>query len=207
MKTKICSNPKCLKEKLLSEFSKRSASKDGLSSQCKDCKKEYNTNYNDNNKEKISNQRKEYYEKFPWKKILVSIKQRCNNPKNKDYKYYGERGIENHLTIEDIKFLYIHDKAYLMENPSIDRKNNDKNYTLANCRFIEQGKNTAERNVRVLSKSTLQYSKGGKFIKEWKSIREIERILKINHSNIIQCCKGNVGYSHAGGFKWKYKKD
>lgn len=78
-------------------------------------------------------QQKEYAKKYPWKGILNSIKQRCENINCKEYKYYGERGIENHITEEEIKFLMIRDCYWSMKKPSIDRKENDGNYTLKNC--------------------------------------------------------------------------
>ena len=53
------------------------------------------------------------------------------------------------------------------------------------------------------SKKVIQYDKKGNLIKEWECIMEIERQLKINNSNICQCCKGN--YKTAGGYIWKYK--
>ncbi len=189
MKTKICSNKECLKKKPISEFNKQSASKDRLHPWCKECIKEHNKNYN---------------EKFPWVRIFNNIDSRCNNPNHIYYKDYGFRGIENHLIIEDIKFLMKRDNYYKLQYPSIDRKDNDGNYTLDNSRFIELGINVAERNVRVLSKSILQYHLNGNFIKKWASGREIERILKISHGNISQCCKEKLKTS--GGFRWKFKE-
>lgn len=49
----------------------------------------------------------------------------------------------------------------------------------------------------------LQFSKDGKFIKEWPSLSEAYRQLGIPQSNISACLKGR--YKHAGGFVWKYK--
>ena len=37
------------------------------------------------------------------------------------------------------------------------------------------------------------------------SAMEAERIMKIDHSSIIKCCKGKV--KQAGGFTWKYEKE
>lgn len=50
-----------------------------------------------------------------------------------------------------------------------------------------------------------QFDVHGNLIKEYDSIANIERELKIPSSNIIACCKGD--YGHAFGFIWKYKKD
>ena len=52
------------------------------------------------------------------------------------------------------------------------------------------------------SKKILQFTKSGEFIREWPSMRETSRQLKINCSNICQCCNGKRKY--AGGYVWKY---
>ena len=41
-------------------------------------------------------------------------------------------------------------------------------------------------------------------LEEYNSAREVERLLKIDSSSIIKCCKGNR--FSAGGFRWKYKQ-
>ena len=56
-----------------------------------------------------------------------------------------------------------------------------------------------------LSRKILQYSKSGEFIKEWPSALEVNRVLGINNSHIIQCCKGKR--KSAGGFVWRYKEE
>lgn len=147
---------------------------------------------------------KEHYKKYPWKLIIKRIKLRCNNPNSDSYKYYGERGIECRITVEELKFLWFRDKAYNMKKPSIDRKENNDHYQLDNCRFIELSDNIAEKNRRNLSKSVLQYDLQGNFIKEWNSTREIERELGINHAGIVLCIQDKLKTS--GGYKWRYKK-
>lgn len=144
--------------------------------------------------------------KYPWKQTLNNIKTRCTNQNRKEYKDYGGRGIQCRITEKELKYLWFRDKAYNMNYPTIDRKNNDGNYELNNCRYIEKGLNTAERNIRVLSKLILQYDLNDNFIKEWNGIRKASRELNINQSDITQCAKGNSNYSHAGGYKWKYKE-
>jgi hypothetical protein len=71
------------------------------------------------------------------KKALYNVFFRCTSPKDKKFKYYGGRGIRTLLTIEDVQFLWNRDGAAQMKRPSIDRKNNDGDYTRENCRFIE----------------------------------------------------------------------
>lgn len=57
---------------------------------------------------------------------------------------------------------------------------------------------------RKLGKRILQYDLQGNLIKEWDSIREIERQLGICNSAITHCCKGKT--KTAGKYKWKYKE-
>lgn len=83
--------------------------------------------------------------KFPWKRFAKKAKSRCNNPNNEYYSRYGGRGIKYSLTFSDLKVIWFRDKAYKMRNPSIDRINNDGNYTFKNCQFLELEENTRKQ--------------------------------------------------------------
>ncbi len=192
--TRTCTN--CYKEKELSEFSKDKSRKDNLNIYCKEC----NKRYRDNNIEKRKKYQKMYKKQYPWKSIFNSIKQRCENPNNTFYKYYGEKGIKNFLKLKDIEYLWYRDKAYNMKKPSIDRKKSNQHYDLDNCEFIEQSENSAKDKRKII----LQYSLDGKFIREWNGVMTVEKELSIHHSNIIKCINGER--NHSGGFKWKYKE-
>jgi len=209
---KICT--KCKIPKELKEFGKNKNKKDGLNNWCKLCNNITSINYyyNNNqtmlekcklrynkNKEKISKQNKEYHQKYPWKQTFTSIKQRCNNPKNLRYKDYGKRGIKCLITSEEIKELWFRDKAYLMESPSIDRIDNNGNYCIENCRFIEMDVN----RVKDRYKPILQYDLNENFIKEWESAVEANKFLGFNKSHISCCAKGKR--KTAMGFIWRYK--
>lgn len=52
-------------------------------------------------------------------------------------------------------------------------------------------------------KAVSQYSLEGIWIRDWESIKDANRGLKINSSNIVSVCKSDR--NHAGGFIWKYK--
>lgn len=61
------------------------------------------------------------------------------------------------------------------------------------------------KNSKNAEKPVLQFTKDGKFVNEYPSIKEAERCTGINHGNIGACCKRR--YKSASGFKWKYKED
>lgn len=53
------------------------------------------------------------------------------------------------------------------------------------------------------SKPVLQFTKDGKFIREWPSLSEVQRVLGYATSNISKCCKDK--HKSAYNFVWKYK--
>ena len=77
----------------------------------------------------------------PWSCAYRGAQQRCTNPKAKGYHNYGGKGILFKMTITDFEHLWFRDNAFMMDRPSIDRKNSDKDYELSNCRFIELTEN------------------------------------------------------------------
>ena len=94
---------------------------------------------------------------------------RCYNAKQKDYKHYGARGIQVcDQWKEDFMSFYdwANSNGYA-KGLSIDRKDNDKEYSPSNCRWVKQ--NIQVRNSRKLrSTNTSGYrgvtKKGGKWI-------------------------------------------
>lgn len=77
----------------------------------------------------------------PWYWSFTQAKQRCTNPKNPRFKRYGGRGIRFSLSKADMAFMWARDHATQMSAPSLDRIDNDGDYTLANCHFLEMPDN------------------------------------------------------------------
>lgn len=73
-----------------------------------------------------------------------SMIQRCTNPNNLNYKYYGERGIavcERWLKFDN----FLQDMGLRPDNLELDRINNDLGYYKENCRWITHRDNLKNR--------------------------------------------------------------
>lgn len=87
-----------------------------------------NTTHGDAGRGKKTN---EYY-------IWRSIKDRCLNPKNKNYNQYGGRGISICSRWENSYSKFLIDMGRKpFEKASIDRINNNGNYTPKNCHWVD----------------------------------------------------------------------
>jgi hypothetical protein len=82
---------------------------------------------------------------------------RCNNPKNEDYKNYGERGISVCEEWLDIKNFIAWAEATHpdIEGVSLDRIDNDLGYSPENCRWVD--KSTQVINQRIRRTNTSGY--------------------------------------------------
>jgi hypothetical protein len=196
---KVCS--KCGEEKLLSEFYAHKFTLDKLGSNCKECV--HRSSAKSAKKYKVSriNAKKFQRVNLPWLNTYYAINARCNNSNTVGFHRYGGRGIKALISSNELKHLWFRDKAYEMKQPTIDRIDNDGNYTFDNCRYLENKINCAKE----MCKKILQYDLEGNFIKEWPSVTSASNELNISYRNI-----GSVlsQITHtAGGFKWKYKED
>ena len=87
-------------------------------------------------------------------KVWDSMKYRCLHKRHPHHKYYYDKGIniykkwhkfENFMN--DMYDSYLKFSSYHGEkNTTIDRINNDGDYTIDNCRYIEKRENTARYN-------------------------------------------------------------
>lgn len=136
-----------------------------------------------------------YKNKYPWIMSFGSARDRCRNKNNLKFPRYGGRGIKFLMTPDDFKYLWFRDKAFLMTKPTIDRINNDGNYELKNCRFLEHRINSGAKRVK-------QVFPEGKF-KIFNSISDAQKYFgdKPASGNLTRCLKKIT--KKYRGFKWE----
>lgn len=70
--------------------------------------------------------------------VWQAMKQRCNNPKNKNWKDYGGRGIKVCSRWQKSFIAFLKDMSDCPKGMSLDRINNNGNYEPSNCRWTTQ---------------------------------------------------------------------
>lgn len=123
----------------------------------------------------------EYYTKLY--KVWISMKQRCFNPKSKDYPDYGGRGIticpewaESYIVFRD----WALNNGY-SEGLQINRIFNDNNYEPNNCNFVTAKENTRKRrgqkieSMEIAKEIRYLYSTGNYTQKELATIYGVKQ--------------------------------
>ena len=83
--------------------------------------------------------------------VWRSMRNRCANPKTKNYRHYGGRGIKVCKAWQESFEAFLADMGRKPEDRSIDRKDNNGDYTPDNCRWatpVTQSRNS--RAVRLI---------------------------------------------------------
>lgn len=121
-------------------------------------------------KKEICLSKKRYY------KILIGMIDRCYNPKNTAYKYYGERGIEicDEWLNDHSKFCEWAIKNGYEDGLSIERIDVNGNYCPENCKWIPLSEQC--KNKRRYGREPYKYIVDGKE----KTLKEIQKEYKIS---------------------------
>lgn len=124
-------------------------------------------------------------------KIWKDMRQRCRNPKNRGYQYYGGRGINVCKKWENSFIAFYQD----MGNPpsfkhQIDRIDNDGNYEPSNCRWVLHIENNRNRrNVKL----NIEKAQEIRILKnQGMAAKKIAQHLNINLSNIYNVLGGKI---------------
>lgn len=106
------------------------------------CRAAHQRAYYKTHKKKVLGIIRKYFKSHPWAQKLIGIRTRCTNQKQYSWEWYGGKGIRCLLTNEEVKTLWLRDRAHDLKHPAIDRINPNDHYTFKNCRFIEASENS-----------------------------------------------------------------
>ena len=110
-------------------------------------------------------------------KIWRNLLNRCKNKNTADYNYYGGRGIKVKWSSfeefrDDMYDSYLeHTKIYGEQQTTLDRINNNGDYSKQNCRWstrLEQGNNKRNNYMITIHKTS-------KTLSEWSRVYNIKR--------------------------------
>ena len=93
--------------------------------------------------------------------------------------------------------------------PEVNHKDEDKtNNSVQNLDWCDKKYNNnygtrTQRQADKCSKPVIQFTKDGEFVREWKSMNDVQRNLNYSQGNISSCCTGR--YKYAYNFIWKFK--
>lgn len=85
----------------------------------------------------------------------------------------------------------------------IKKADYNENYVFPNFKELKHQTNKGKNHTT--SKSVVQMTKDGEFIKIWDCMSDAEREINISVSRISLCCKHPEKHKTAGGYKWMYK--
>lgn len=103
----------------------------------------------------------------PEYRAWVAMKQRCLNPKTKHYEDYGGRGITvDKKWLNDFAAFYADMGPRPTLTHTLERKDNNENYTPANCRWASRGEQVRNRR----STRMLTHKGENRCLKDWASI-------------------------------------
>jgi len=101
--------------------------------------------------------------------VWKSMRQRCNNKRNKDYKYYGGRGIVCCDRWKRFEKFYA-DMGEKPEGLTLERIDNNKGYSPSNCKWV----NMKEQNRNSRNNRVIKYGGETKCVSEWAEVLKIK---------------------------------
>jgi hypothetical protein len=131
------------------------------------------------------------------------MKSRCYNLNNPSYHRYGGRGIS--VCDDWLEFVSFRNWALAngyADNLSIDRINNDGNYSPINCQWITLGDNIGKDAGKYGVKPVARLDSEGNISELFKSVSEAARSIGTQAEVISRVCRGQRKTSY--GFKWKF---
>lgn len=160
------------------------------------CSKHYQRLKNNGNlKLKYREQEKHGLSNHPLYHTWADMRDRCNNPKKQDYAYYGGRGIKVCEQWESSFKIFLNDMGEKpSSNHSIDRIDNDGDYTPENCRWTT-------RNYQGLNRRTNRSNTSGyKGVSLFKQTGKWRAYITFNSKRI------NLGFYDSPEQAWEVRR-
>lgn len=127
--------------------------------------------------------------------IWRGLKHRCDNPKNRMYKYYGGKGVTIYNDWYDFnKFRDWALSSGYKKGLTIDRIKSNSNYYPENCRWITQSENTRWAHAKAV-----KCVETGEVFKS--AVEASKFINSYDGSDIGKAIRRN---GRAGGYHWEY---
>lgn len=114
-----------------------------------------------------------------------------------------KNGERKTYTVHRLVLLTFHGKSELQCNHKNGIKTDNRLSKLEYCTPYENTKHACDIGLRNNNKSINQYTKDGKFVNGYDSLKDASGITNINQCNISNCAAGRL--KSAGGFVWKFK--
>jgi hypothetical protein len=134
-----------------------------------------------------------------------SMKDRCNNPNNQKYKYYGKRGIEVCDEWQDSFENFFKDMGVKSQGLTLDRKDNNGNYEPGNCRWTtyhKQRVNSRPRSYGPMKQYIFVAMDYQGTIIASNNQREFAKKYGLDPSTISACLHGKYKQHKGWVFQW-----
>ena len=156
----------CHKVKPVSEFSKNKSKIDGLQLKCKECTKQYDKKYKEENKDKLSEHSKQYYEDNK-ERINEYQKQYRENNKEKSKQYYEDnkekrKQYQKQYAKDNAEHIKEYKKEYSIKNKDKIRKYKREHYEKNIDKKKEYDKQYREDNKEKLLEQKRRYYEDNK---------------------------------------------
>lgn len=125
-------------------------------------------------------------------KTWKEMRQRCNNPNNDKWQWYGGRGIkvcERWASFEN----FLADMGERPENKTLDRIDNNADYEPGNCRWITQLEQTRRQEKNKLRDGVSEALKKDRLL--GMSYRALGKKYGISATTAHRCCMGQTWFN------------
>ncbi len=147
-------------------------------------------------------------------RVWADMRNRCNNKRTNDYKYYGARGIKicpewaSFKVFRDWAMSHGYDPNSKHRSCTLDRIDTDGNYEPSNCRWAShsvQMRNRRPYRNPKLSRAVELLSDEGLVVERYPSIVDASNATGCTQGGIQAVCSGKQ--KTTSGMRWQYAAD